>query len=106
MRFLFNRVQLLALTLLGLAISGAQAEIRQTSVWWLPRNVTMFGHEIDFIFYVILILTGVTAVAVFSTMIYFIVSTGLGQAFPLSIVMATTPWRSSGQEFPCLFFWH
>jgi len=73
MRFLFSRVPLLALTLLGLAISGAQAEIRQTSVWWLPRNVTMFGHEIDFIFYVILVLTGVTAVAVFSVMIYFIV---------------------------------
>lgn len=51
----------------------AQAEVRQTSVWWLPRNVNMFGHEIDFIFYVILWLTGVTAVAVFSVMIYFIV---------------------------------
>jgi cytochrome c oxidase subunit 2 len=33
----------------------------------------MFGHEIDFIFYVILWLTGVTAVAVFSVMIYFLV---------------------------------
>ena len=53
--------------------SVAQAEIRQTSVWWLPRNVNMFGHEIDFIFYVILWLTGVTAVAVFSVMIYFLV---------------------------------
>jgi len=54
-------------------VSLVQAEIRQTSVWWLPRNVSNFGHEIDFIFYVILWLTGITAVLVFSTMIYFIV---------------------------------
>lgn len=54
-------------------LSTAHAEVRQTSVWWLPRNVNMFGHEIDFIFYVILWLTGVTAVAVFSVMIYFLV---------------------------------
>ena len=54
-------------------VSLVQAEIRETSVWWLPRNVSNFGHEIDFIFYVILWLTGVTAVLVFSTMIYFIV---------------------------------
>ena len=60
------------LPLLGL-LSTAHAEVRQTSVWWLPRNVNMFGHEIDFIFYLILWLTGVTAVAVFSVMIYFIV---------------------------------
>jgi cytochrome c oxidase subunit 2 len=33
----------------------------------------MFGHEIDFIFYLILWLTGVTAVAVFSVMVYFLV---------------------------------
>ena len=54
-------------------VSLVQAEIRQTSVWWLPRNVSNFGHEIDFIFYVILWLTGITAVLVFSTMIYFLV---------------------------------
>jgi len=54
-------------------LSTARAEVRQTSVWWLPRNVNMFGHEIDFIFYLILWLTGVTAVAVFSVMIYFLV---------------------------------
>lgn len=54
-------------------VSLVQAEIRESSVWWLPRNVSNFGHEIDFIFYVILWLTGVTAVLVFSTMIYFIV---------------------------------
>ena len=58
--------------LLGL-LSTAHAEVRQTSVWWLPRNVNMFGHEIDFLFYLILWLTGVTAVAVFSVMIYFLV---------------------------------
>lgn len=56
-----------------LSPASVQAEIRETSVWWLPRNVNMFGHEIDFIFYVILWLTGVTAVAVFSVMIFFIV---------------------------------
>ena len=60
------------MTLLAL-LSPAHAEVRQTSVWWLPRNVNMFGHEIDFIFYLILWLTGVTAVAVFSVMVYFLV---------------------------------
>jgi len=59
--------------LLLLTLSTLHAEIRETSVWWLPRNVNMFGHEIDFIFYVILWITGITAVAVFSVMIYFIV---------------------------------
>ena len=61
------------LALVLVPLSSLQAEIRQTSVWWLPRNVNMFGHEIDFIFYVILWITGITAVAVFSVMIYFIV---------------------------------
>ena len=66
----FMRVILISLLAL---VSAAHAEVRQTSVWWLPRNVNMFGHEIDFIFYLILWLTGVTAVAVFSVMIYFLV---------------------------------
>jgi len=66
----FTGVVLMSLLAL---LSPAHAEVRQTSVWWLPRNVNMFGHEIDFIFYLILWLTGVTAVAVFSVMIYFIV---------------------------------
>ena len=66
----FMRVILISLLAL---VSSAHAEVRQTSVWWLPRNVNMFGHEIDFIFYLILWLTGVTAVAVFSVMIYFLV---------------------------------
>ena len=59
--------------ILGLGSSTGWAEIREASVWWLPRNVSNFGHEIDFIFYVILWLTGITAVLVFGTMIYFIV---------------------------------
>lgn len=64
----------------GVALMGAGwgatpgwAEIRETGVWWLPRNVSHFGHEIDFMIYVILWLTGITGVLVFSTMIYFIV---------------------------------
>lgn len=64
----------------GVALMGAGwgatpgwAEIRETGVWWLPRNVGHFGHEIDFMIYVILWLTGITGVLVFSTMIYFIV---------------------------------
>jgi len=64
--------KVILISLLAL-VSAAHAEVRQTSVWWLPRNVNMFGHEIDFIFYLILWLTGVTAVAVFSVMIYFLV---------------------------------
>ena len=72
--FLYARFWTLAFVAWMVAgVSLVQAEIRQTSVWWLPRNVSNFGHEIDFIFYVILWLTGITAVLVFSTMIYFIV---------------------------------
>ena len=73
MQMVVSRISLLVLTLLGVAISGAQAEVRETSVWWLPRNVNMFGHTIDFLFYVILILTGVTFIGVFSVMVYFLV---------------------------------
>ena len=73
MQKVVSRISLLVLTLLGVAISGAQAEVRETSVWWLPRNVNMFGHTIDFLFYVILILTGVTFIGVFSVLVYFLV---------------------------------
>ena len=69
----FRRFMGVVLMSLFALLSPAHAEVRQTSVWWLPRNVNMFGHEIDFIFYLILWLTGVTAVAVFSVMIYFLV---------------------------------
>ena len=69
----FRRFTGIVLMSLLALFSPAHAEVRQTSVWWLPRNVNMFGHEIDFIFYLILWLTGVTAVAVFSVMIYFLV---------------------------------
>ena len=55
------------------ARSTGWAEIREAGVWWLPRNVSHFGHEIDFMIYVILWITGITGVLVFSTMIYFIV---------------------------------
>ncbi len=73
MRF-FTRTRFWAVLLpLVFVHQALQAEIRETSVWWLPRNVNMFGHEIDFIFYVILGLTGVTSVAVFSVMIYFLI---------------------------------
>lgn len=53
--------------------ASGYAELRETSVWWLPRNVNFFGHEIDFIFHLILVLTGVTFVGVFAVMIYFLV---------------------------------
>lgn len=62
-----------ALAGLSWGASPGWAEIRETGVWWLPRNVSHFGHEIDFMIYVILWLTGITGVLVFSTMIYFIV---------------------------------
>jgi len=61
------------LVLLFVGLLPAHAEIRETSVWWLPRNVNMFGHAIDFIFYVILVLTGVTFIGVFSVLAYFLV---------------------------------
>ena len=61
------------LTAFALTLAGAQAEIRETSVWWLPRNVNMFGHDVDFLFYVILLLTGVAFVGVFVAMILFLI---------------------------------
>ena len=72
----FRRWLAQAIGVLGCGVMGTStswAEIRETGVWWLPRNVSNFGHEIDFIFYVILWLTGITGVLVFGTMIYFIV---------------------------------
>lgn len=53
--------------------SHGWAEIRENGIWWLPRNVSHFGYEIDFMIYVILWITGITGVLVFATMIYFIV---------------------------------
>jgi len=73
MHKLFPRSVSLFFILVLMAFSTAHAEIRETSVWWLPRNVNMFGHAIDFIFYVILILTGVTFIGVFSVLAYFLV---------------------------------
>jgi len=67
-----HSVSLFFILVLG-GFSTAHAEIRETSVWWLPRNVNMFGHAIDFIFYVILVLTGVTFIGVFSVLAYFLV---------------------------------
>ena len=61
------------LTAFALTLVSAQAEIRETSVWWLPRNVNMFGHDVDFLFYVILLLTGVAFVGVFVAMILFLI---------------------------------
>lgn len=61
------------LTAFALTLASAQAEIRETSVWWLPRNVNMFGHDVDFLFYVILLLTGVAFVGVFTAMILFLI---------------------------------
>ena len=83
----------------GLGTTSGWAEIRETSVWWLPRNVSNFGHEIDFIFYVILWLTGITSVLVFGTMIYFIVKYRHRAGSGPSIATATTRWRWSGPPF-------
>ncbi|NBU73432.1 MAG: DNA-binding response regulator [Bacteroidetes bacterium] len=55
--------------LLGWIMVGGStgwAEMREAGVWWLPRNVSHFGHEIDFMIYVILWLTGITGILVFS----------------------------------------
>lgn len=69
----WQRIGLLLCVGAGWGASAGWAEIRETGVWWLPRNVNHFGHEIDFMIYVILWLTGITGILVFSTMIYFIV---------------------------------
>ena len=61
------------LTAFALTLASAQAEIRETSVWWLPRNVNMFGHDVDFLFYIILFLTGVAFIGVFFAMILFLI---------------------------------
>ena len=64
---------LVPLTAFALTLASAQAEIRETSVWWLPRNVNMFGHDVDFLFYIILFLTGVAFIGVFFAMILFLI---------------------------------
>ncbi|MEI7693773.1 MAG: hypothetical protein WCJ27_04810, partial [Verrucomicrobiota bacterium] len=64
---------LVLLTAFALTLASAQAEIRETSVWWLPRNVNMFGHDVDFLFYIILFLTGVAFIGVFFAMILFLI---------------------------------
>ena len=61
------------LTAFALTLASARAEIRETSVWWLPRNVNMFGHDVDFLFYIILFLTGVAFIGVFFAMILFLI---------------------------------
>lgn len=39
---------------------------------WLPESVSTFGSDVDFIFYVILAITGVIFVAVETTLLYFV----------------------------------
>lgn len=41
--------------------------------WWLPKDVSTTGHEIDFLFNLILYITGVVGIAVFVVLIIFLV---------------------------------
>src|SRR3972149_6661328 len=40
--------------------------------WWLPENISTFGEEIDFLFTVILILTGITFFLVEGVLLVFL----------------------------------
>ena len=40
--------------------------------WWLPENLSTYGREIDQLFYLILVITGVIFVGVQGTLIYFL----------------------------------
>ncbi len=39
--------------------------------WWLPQNVSSFGHQIDFLFYLILAITGFFFILTEAVMVYF-----------------------------------
>lgn len=41
--------------------------------WWLPENVSTYGEEIDFLFYLIYYITGVSFLLVAGTMVVFLV---------------------------------
>jgi cytochrome c oxidase subunit II len=41
--------------------------------WWLPENVSTYGHDIDWLFHLIYAITGVTCVLVFAALITFLV---------------------------------
>ena len=41
--------------------------------WWLPENVSTYGREIDWLFYLIYYITGVTFILVFAAMLAFLV---------------------------------
>jgi len=41
--------------------------------WWLPENVSSFGHEIDWLFHLIYAITAITGILVFVTLIAFLI---------------------------------
>jgi cytochrome c oxidase subunit 2 len=41
--------------------------------WWLPENIASFGREVDFLFYVILAITGIAFVLVQAALVYLLV---------------------------------
>lgn len=41
------------------------------SGWWLPVDISTYGHRVDFLFYLILWITGITFVATEAVLIYF-----------------------------------
>lgn len=53
--------------------SAAINQPRQKTGWWLPEDISTFGPKIDFIFYVILIITGIVFFGVQGTLIYFLI---------------------------------
>ena len=46
---------------------------RKLTGWWLPDDLSTFGGRIDFLFYVILVITGITFFGVQGTLIYFLI---------------------------------
>ncbi len=46
---------------------------RKQTGWWLPDDISTFGGEIDYLFYVILVITGVIFFGVQGALIYFLI---------------------------------
>ncbi len=58
--------------------------------WWLPENVSTYGHDIDWLFQLIYAITGVTALLVFAAMAFFLVKYRSGAGRPVRYTHGNT----------------
>jgi cytochrome c oxidase subunit 2 len=64
---------LLSLLPAAAAWAQTQPETFERVSYWLPRNVSTFGHRVDWLFHFILWMTTVVGVLVFAAMIWFVI---------------------------------